>query len=98
MRWITRTLAVMNELRDFMFQRVYFSARAARHAVQAIELIRRLVDHHLLHPEELPPSYRDTEADRITQVADYVSGMTDRFALSTYRRLFGRPGMADPIL
>ena len=58
----------------------------------------RLVDHHLLHPEAIPGSYRDTEADLVTQVADYVAGMTDRFALATYRRLFGRPGMADPIL
>jgi dGTP triphosphohydrolase len=27
-----------------------------------------------------------------------VAGMTDRFALATYERVFGSPGMADPIL
>ncbi len=92
------SLAVMNELRDFMFQRIYLGPGQRRQLGDAIDVIRRLVDYHLLHPEALPSSYRDTEADRITQVADYVAGMTDRFALATHERLFGTPGMADPIL
>lgn len=92
------SLAVMNELRDFMFQRIYLGPEQRRHLGDAIEVIRRLVDHHLEHPEELPISYRDTEADLVTQVADYVAGMTDRFAIATHQRLFGTPGMADPIL
>jgi dGTPase len=68
------------------------------HLGEAIEVIRRLMDHHLAHPEELPTTYRDTEADLVTQVADYVAGMTDRFAIATHQRLFGTPGMSDPIL
>ncbi len=31
----------------------------------------------------------------MTQAADYVAGMTDRFALRTHARLFGRTGMDD---
>jgi dGTPase len=92
------SLGVMNELRDFMFQRIYLGPDQRRQLGEAIDVIRRLVDYHLLHPEALPSSYRDTEADRITQVADYVAGMTDRFALATHERLFGTPGMSDPIL
>ena len=30
----------------------------------------------------------------MTQVVDYVAGMTDRFAVRTHERLFGTPGMA----
>ena len=92
------TLEVMHELRAFMFERLYFSPGLREHALQAIDLIRRLVDYHLEHPDEIPPSYRDTDADRITQVADYVSGMTDRYAVATHERIFGSPGMADPVL
>ncbi|MBX3028828.1 MAG: HD domain-containing protein [Chloroflexi bacterium] len=92
------SLAVMNQLRDFMFQRVYLGPEQRRHHREAIDLIRRLVDHHLAHPDELPMSYRDTEADLVTQVADYVAGMTDRYAIATHQRLFGTPGMADPVL
>ncbi|MDL2334498.1 MAG: HD domain-containing protein [Chloroflexota bacterium] len=83
------TLAVMNELRDFMFERVYMSAEQRRHNEAAEMLIRRLIDYHLEHPDEIPDSYRDTDADLTTQVVDYVAGMTDRFAQQTHDRLFG---------
>jgi dGTPase len=81
-------LAAMHELRAFMFERVYASDTAAGQKHVAIDVIRRLVDHHLAHPELIPASYRDSSADPVTQVVDYVSGMTDRFALSTHDRLF----------
>ena len=92
------TLAVMNELRDFMFQRVYLAPTQQEHQRDAIDVIRRLVDHHLQNPEDIPGSYRDNEADLVTRVADYVAGMTDRYALATHERIFGTPGMADPAL
>ena len=78
-------LEAMHELRTFMFERVYMSDTAAGQKHVAIDVIRRLVDHHLAHPELIPASYRDTEADAVTQVVDYVSGMTDRFALDHAR-------------
>ena len=81
-------LEAMHELRTFMFARVYESDTAAGQKHIAIDVIRRLVDHHLAHPELLPASYRDTAADPVTQVVDYVTGMTDRFALATHDRLF----------
>jgi dGTPase len=81
-------LEAMHELRTFMFDRVYNSETAAGQKHVAIEVIQRLVDHHLAHPELIPATYRDTEADEVTQVVDYVSGMTDRFALNMHDRLF----------
>jgi dGTPase len=86
------TLAVMNELRDFMFERVYLSNAQRHHNEAAVALIRRLVDYHLEHPDELPDTYRDTDADLTTQVVDYVAGMTDRFAQQAHDRLFGLSG------
>jgi dGTPase len=81
-------LEAMLELRTFMFERVYESPTAAGQKHVAIDVIRRLVDHHLAHPELIPASYRDAAADPVTQVVDYVSGMTDRFALAMHDRLF----------
>ncbi len=81
-------LAAMHELRAFMFERVYASETAAGQKHVAIDVIRRLADHHLARPELIPVTYRDTEADEVTQVVDYVSGMTDRFALAMHDRLF----------
>ena len=82
------TLAAMNELREFMFERVYESAEQQRQQRRAVAVIRDLMDWHLAHPEEIPDSYRQDEAGPQTQAADYIAGMTDRFALSTHDRLF----------
>ena len=82
------TLAVMHELRDFMFGRVYFDPSLLREQEAAIGILRDLVDHHLAHPDEIPATYREDDAPLVTQVADYVAGMTDRFALATHQRLF----------
>ncbi len=81
-------LEAMHELRVFMFERVYESATAAGQKHVAIDVIRKLVDHHLAHPDQIPATYRDTEADLVTQVVDHVSGMTDRYALAMHDRLF----------
>jgi dGTPase len=91
-------LADMHALRDFMFEHVYLAPLQRQRQRQAIEVIRRLMDHHLEHPAELPASYRDNDADRVTQAADYIAGMTDRFALRTHERIFGSAGMDEALL
>ena len=83
------TLAVMNQLRDFMFDRVYFADEQQRQQQRAMTIIRNLMDWHLEHPDEIPASYRQDEASPETQAADYIAGMTDRFALATHDRLVG---------
>jgi dGTPase len=83
------TLAVMHDLRDFMFERVYLAPSLLREQRAAIDTLRALVDHHLAHPDQIPATYREADAPLVTQVADYVAGMTDRFALAAYRRLRG---------
>jgi dGTPase len=83
------TLEVMHELRDFMFERVYLAPSLLREQRAAIDVLRDLMDHHLAHPDEIPDSYREDDAPLVTQVADYVAGMTDRFALAVHQRLGG---------
>jgi dGTPase len=83
------TLAVMHELRDFMFERVYLAPSLLREQQGAIETLRALVDHHLEHPDQIPATYREADAPLVTQVADYVAGMTDRYALAAHQRLTG---------
>lgn len=82
------TLATMNELRDFMFERVYQSADQLRQQRRAVAVIRDLMDWHLDHPDEIPDSYRQTDAPAVVQAADYIAGMSDRYALATHDRLF----------
>jgi len=81
-------LAALHELRDFLFQRVYLRPEANDEQRKAIELVRFLFSYYLEHPEAVPAEYRRTSDDLPTQVADYIAGMTDRFALRTYEQLF----------
>jgi len=81
------TLAVMHRLRDFMFERVYLAPSLLREQRVAIQKLRDLVDYHLAHPDQIPVTFREDDAPLVTQVADYVAGMTDRYALSAHARL-----------
>lgn len=83
------TAGVMDELRTFMFERVYLSATLAHHKDAAMAVTRRLVEYHLDHPGAIPDSYREHHADVVRQVADYVAGMTDRYALAVHERRIG---------
>jgi dGTPase len=47
------TLEVMNELRDFMFANVYLSPAQRVHTDIAADVLRRLVDHHLEHSDQI---------------------------------------------
>jgi dGTPase len=77
------------ELREYLFENVYFSARAKAEEPKAAAVVRALFEHYLANPMELPPDERPEDASEITQsVVDYVAGMTDRFAIREYERLF----------
>jgi len=87
-------LAVVLELRRFMFERVYQAGERELQRRAAVRVISDLVEYHLAHPDEIPHSYRDTEAPLVTQVVDFVSGATDRYALALHDRLF-RPRLFE---
>ena len=80
--------AALDTLRDFMFAEVYVRDSARGEHEKAVKLIRDLFRHFLDHPDELPPEYHHAEGDLPSRVADHISGMTDRYALRTYERLF----------
>jgi dGTPase len=69
----------MLDLRAFMFERVYLGPEAAVQRELAVGTVRQVFDWFLEHPGELPP---ERPGDLPQRVTDYVSGMTDRFALA----------------
>jgi dGTPase len=81
-------LAALDELRRFLFDRVYLRAEERSEQRKAIELVRSLFAYYLDHPEGIPAEYVSAGSDLPTQIADYIAGMTDRFALRTYEQLF----------
>jgi dGTPase len=79
----------MMDLRGFLFENVYFSARAKAEEPKASAVVTALFEHYLANPMELPPDERPAEAGGLIQaVVDYVAGMTDRFAIREFERLF----------
>ena len=87
-------LPVMHELRAFMFERVYLGPEQASQTSAAKRIVTELVEYLTAHPDQIAEGYRDPEADLLRQVADYVSGMTDRYALGLHDRWF-RPRLFD---
>ncbi len=78
----------LDVLRDFLFDRVYLRDEARVEQDKAIGLVRTLFAHYLEHPEAVPEEYHRAPGDLPTRVADYIAGMTDRFALRAYERLY----------
>jgi dGTPase len=77
----------MDELRSFLFARVYHGVRTEAERAMVEEVVRGLVSHLLTNPQLVPSSYRDHGANPLRQAVDYVAGMTDRYALRLHRRL-----------
>jgi dGTPase len=71
----------MAELRAFLFDRVYLGV-ARTEAEKAANVLQALCDRFRQHPDEVPPWYTSDDPD--VRIIDYVSGMTDRFALRYY--------------
>ena len=67
---------------------MYLREDAAREQEKAIGIVRSLFSHYLDHPEEVPEEYHLAPGDLPTRVADYIAGMTDRYALRVYEQLF----------
>jgi dGTPase len=80
--------AALDTLRDFMFSEVYLRESARDDHERATKLIRDLFAYFLDRPDEMPSEYHGAPGDLATHVADYISGMTDRYAIRTYERLF----------
>ena len=78
----------LDTLRDFLFELVYLRDEARSEQDKAIALVRSLFAHYLDHPDQVPEEYHRAPGDLPTRVADYIAGMTDRYALRVYEQLF----------
>ncbi len=75
----------MAELREFMFERVYMGPAVRAEHAKIAEVVRRLFEHYVEHPELL--SGGDGERELAERVTDYLAGMTDRYCIRAYTEL-----------
>jgi dGTPase len=98
LRRVNRTVAHFSEeitfknmeLKRFLFENLYRHHKVDKMRVKAEIFITRLFETYLHYPNLLPPKYR-ARMERFgleRTVCDYIAGMTDRFALDEYKRLF----------
>ena len=73
----------MLALRSFMFDRVYLGPHAEEQHRSAREVIRTIFQHLADTPNDVPAG----PGDLGQRIADYVAGMTDRFALAYAERI-----------
>ena len=81
-------------IKDFLMRKVYKHHRVALVALQSQNVVRDLFKLYVEHIELLPFSWRerihdDTKANtKMSVIADYIAGMTDRFAIKQYQSFY----------
>ena len=82
------------QLKDFLYSNLYRHHRVVRMAVKAERIVSDLFKAYVQEPAILPNHIQDWTKERGLErtVCDYIAGMTDRFAVEEYQKLF------DPVM
>ncbi|MBQ8525015.1 MAG: deoxyguanosinetriphosphate triphosphohydrolase [Clostridia bacterium] len=79
-----------DELRDFLFKNVYYNPKAKKEETKAKILLKHLFEYFEHEPEKMPGVYKEQlEYEPVKRcVCDYLSSMTDRYAINLFKELF----------
>ena len=80
----------LKDLRAFMFENVYHNPVAKGQESKAKDMLVRLFDYYMAHPEALPEDFHPQMSfDGLERtVCDYIAGMTDNYAIDKYTEIF----------
>jgi dGTPase len=78
-----------NALKRFLFAKLYRHPQVMQNTQRARQVVQRLFGAYLSGEADMPPSFGH-RPDRHRAVADYIAGMTDRFAMREHERLTGQ--------
>jgi len=95
-RMSPRVREAANALREFLFQRVYTPEGATEQAARARAIVRLLYRYFVQHPERVPDGYSVAGEPPDRMAVDYVSGMTDAYALHVAESI--QPGITRGFL
>ena len=92
-RFSGQMAAQEKELKTFLYARIYRHPEVMRVRADAEQIVKNLFDAYFADPRAMPDGWReglDRAEDRIKarDVADFIAGMTDTYALKEHRRLF----------
>jgi dGTPase len=88
--------AERRQLRDYLYQNLYYSPELRPDKEQAEQVISQLFDFFIRSPRELPATYQEKMQHEPLYriVCDYIAGMTDNYVLEQHRRLCQGPTAA----
>lgn len=81
-------------VRKYLFENLYRNYKVNRMWTKAGRIVSALYDNFMEHPRTLPTEWQarvaaaGSDKGRARNVADYIAGMTDRYAIQEYHRLF----------
>ena len=80
----------LKDLRSFMFESVYRNPVAKAEESKAKDMLCRLFDFYITHPEALPEDFHPQMSFEGLErtVCDYVAGMTDNYAIDKFTEIF----------
>ena len=78
------------KLKSFLKKNMYEHARVKRMTIKAKKIITDLFELFIDEPSLLPPEWRnfDNHDQKLTKVCDYISGMTDKYAINMHKKFF----------
>ncbi len=79
-----------DELHNFMFDKVYTNPLCKSEETKAIEIIKQLYGYFVENPEQIPATYRYVTVAEGPECSarDYIAGMSDRYLLAIYKKIF----------
>ena len=84
-----RVREASDELKHFLRHQLYRHHRVLRMTTKAQRVVRELFDAYCSEPRLLPPDHRGRAGlSQERAIADYIAGMTDRYAIREHRRLY----------
>ena len=80
----------MRDLKGYLMHSLYKHYQVLRVMNKSSRVIQKLFSQFTSYPELLPPNFYEKAVDGGVQrtAADYIAGMTDRYALKEYERIF----------
>jgi dGTPase len=90
-RFSDQMKADTTELKRFLHANLYRHYQVNRMRVKASRIVNDLFEAFMKDPVLLPPDYQVADGDdgrQARKIADYIAGMTDRYAIREYRRIF----------
>jgi dGTPase len=89
-------LEATNNLRNFLFERVYNIRSAQEESEKAREIVRRLYKYFNDYEEKMPPEYSNYKDKLERRVVDYIAGMTDLYAMRIAEEISALQGKTKP--